>query len=101
MAKSYTNDELKGTQNQVLDISSLSKNHEFLLVRPDTRYIELMLDFYGKSYHRLGRIENLHNKVWYKKALYMLINVDTDKSFEVLLCALYLVHYLGIRQMLT
>ena len=40
-------------------------------------------------------------KVWYKKALYMLINVDLDNSFEVLFCALYLVHYLGIRQMLT
>ena len=59
-----TNDVLEGTQNQVLDIFSLSKNPWL----PDTRYIELILVFHEKSCHWFDRIEYLHNQgVVYQK----------------------------------
>ena len=52
-----TNDELEWTQNQVVDILSHSKNPYLLLLRPDARYIEMILVF-----HSFGRIEYLHNE---------------------------------------
>ena len=47
----------KGTQFQVLDISSLSKNPQLLLLKPDTCYIEIILVFHGNSYYRFDHKE--------------------------------------------
>ena len=55
-------DELKGNQYQVLVTFSISKNPSLLPLRPDTRYIELILVFHKKNYYIFDRIEYLHNQ---------------------------------------
>ena len=56
------NNEVEGTQNQVLDIFFLLKNFLLLLFRPGMHYIIFILVFNGNSYYRFGRIEYLHNQ---------------------------------------